>query len=55
MEMLNIIVFFFLEILLSSIETEDIMQRSHSMSIVFLILSKILVNAGLRISGFCCN
>lgn len=55
MEMVNIIVLFFLEILLISIEAEGIMQGSHSMSIVFLILSKILVNTGLRISGVCCN
>lgn len=40
MEIVNIIVLFFLEILLLSIETEDLMEGSHSMSILFLILRK---------------
>lgn len=52
MEMVSII-FFFLEILLISTETEDDMSGSHSMSVVFLILMSILVNTGVRISGFC--
>lgn len=55
MEIINIVVLFFLEILLISIETEDIMHGSCIMSIVFLTLRKILVNTGLRISGFSCN
>lgn len=44
MEIVNIIVLFFLEILLLSIETEDLMEGSHSMS-----------NTGLSTFGFCCN
>lgn len=35
MEIVNIIILFFLEILLLSIETEGLMEASHSMSILF--------------------
>lgn len=39
MEVVNIVLFF-LEILLLSIETEDLVEGSSSMSILFLILRK---------------
>lgn len=38
MEIVNIIILFLLEILLLSIETQDLMEGSHGISILFLIL-----------------
>lgn len=55
MEVVNVIVLFFLEIMIISIETEDAVQGSHRIRTVLLILRKILDNTGLRISRFCCN
>lgn len=55
MEMVSIVVIFFLEVVLISIKTEETMHRLHGMSILVLILNVILVNPGQSISAFCCN
>lgn len=53
--MVSIVVIFFLEVVLISIKTEEIMHRLHEISILVLILNMILVNPGQSISAFCCN